>query len=126
VDVVISEAKILLKGTALLAAIMLVIALIAGYLNSAFIIGALFGCLYTLLNFILMGYAVNKSVTAPSPAKAQAYMAVSYFLRYAITAAVIYIALKAEYLNAVAVIIPLFFPKIIFIFNSIFRKEVNR
>jgi len=124
VDIVISEAKKLLKGTVLLAFLMLVAAAFAGYFNLAFILGALFGCVYAIINFLLMGYAVNKSVAASSPSKAQVYMAASYFLRYAITAAVIYIALKADYLNAAAVIIPLFFPKIIFIFNSIFRKEV--
>lgn len=87
-------------------------------------LGLLFGSLYSFLNFFLLAYAVEKSLSKHGY-KAQSYMAGSYFIRLTITGFVILIGLKTDYINAFGLILPMFFPKAIILLRSILRKGGN-
>ncbi len=84
--------------------------------------GYIFGGLIGILNFMLLAKTMEKSVTM-HPAKARSYASVHYFIRYAIVGVVIIIALKADYLNALAVIIGLLLIKFIILFTNLFNNK---
>lgn len=79
------------------------IALFAGLQMAAirFILSLLLGASISLLMFMLLANTVVKS-TFMTPGRAQVYMGVNYFLRYAIMAIVLYISTQMPYLNVFA------------------------
>lgn len=84
--------------------------------------GYIFGGLIGILNFMQLAKTMEKSVTM-HPAKARSYASVHYFIRYAVVAVVIIVALKADYLNALAVIIGLLLIKFIILFTNLFNDK---
>lgn len=81
------------------------------YFDSTVLYGFLFGSLYTLANFTLLGTISAKAVTM-LPHRARQHMMLNYFIRYLLTAIVIYVGFKAPYIDGFVVIIMLFAPKI--------------
>lgn len=71
-----------------------------------FAVGNIFGVLIAILNFRLLALTTEKAVTLP-PNKAQTYAGFRYVVRYTITIAVLFIALKADYINALGTVIGL-------------------
>ena len=94
---------------------------IFGYYQANVFLCILFSCVYTLINFKMIGEALNVSLSK-SPTKAQIYMTGQYIIRYIITGCIIYYSLVISFFNPLAVVIPLFFPKIILISQQIFKK----
>lgn len=96
-----------------------------------FILGLIFGTLISILNFRLLALSVEKSVEL-EPAQAQVYAASRYMIRYFIVGLVIYISLRAEYINALGTIIGLLTQKFVILkceaFNdkSFFKKIFRR
>ncbi len=90
---------------------------------SAFL-GTLVGCLLASLNIILLARNIEKSVDKNEKG-AQYSMSLGYMLRLALTAVVIFAAIKLPQLvNLWAVIIPLIFPRIaIMVINLKFKKQ---
>lgn len=97
-----------------------------------FSIGLIFGMLIAILNFIELEKTLKKSIKM-KPANAQSYATKKYFLRYAITAFVIFVAIKVNHIGLLGTILGLLLLKfVIFItnlfndkeyFKRIFRKE---
>ncbi len=75
------------------------------------LIGVLYGCSFASLNFFYLAYSVKKSVTK-SEKGAKAYMSGTYTLRMLLTAAMIIIAAKVDFIYIWSAIIPLIFTRI--------------
>ena len=123
-DVVREELKKLIPGCAILTAIMLIICAPAGIFSSRLLLGALFSYVYSLLYFYMQGVSVVKALQM-DPEQARKYMPAQYFLRYFITAVVLFVALKAK-LHILGVVLPLFFPKLVILFHHVFKKKVGK
>ncbi|MBQ4110864.1 MAG: ATP synthase subunit I [Clostridia bacterium] len=109
---VIKEIGRMAIGVLVLYVVMLLIFLVAGYFDSKVVLGGLLGSIYAIINFVLLGFSVEKSVGKGTKG-AQATMGTSYTLRLILTAAVVLWAIKAPYFNYVATAIPLVFPRIV-------------
>lgn len=120
-DVTLKETLKIIKGIILLDLIVLTTALLFKKLDVPFVNGLAFGSIYAILNFRLLALTIKKGVKMP-PAKAQMYVSVNYFIRLALSALVIFIAIRADYINVLSAIIPMFFPKLIIIGLAITKK----
>lgn len=89
----------------------------------AFIIGNIFGTLIAILNFRLLALATEKAVTLP-PNKAQMYAGIRYVVRYAINIAVLFVALKADYINALGTVVGLISIKPVILREGLFN-DIN-
>lgn len=63
-----------------------------------FILGLLFGSLISILNFRSMAVALEKAVKMSGP-NASIYAGIMYFVRMSISGVVLYLSMKAPYLN---------------------------
>lgn len=95
---------------------------ILGKGSLAVLIFIILGTLYTNINFLMIASATKFALTK-IPKKAISYMIINYFIRFLITAELIYFVIKyAVYSNDISLILaftlPLFFPKIIFILGA--------
>lgn len=97
---------------------------LAGKMAFSVPLGLIGGSLFSALNFHLLGMAVEKSVKK-EPDKASSFMKISYFLRYALMAVVLFAGAKSGYFNIICLIIPLTYPRIIVTFKYI-RKGGNK
>lgn len=79
--------------------------------RSDIIIGVLYGCAFSCLNFFYLAYSVQKSVNS-SEKGAKMHMAGSYNIRLLLTAAMVIVAAKTEFIHFWAALIPLIFPRI--------------
>ena len=105
--------------------ILLVLILLSFFLSSEpmpWVKGYIFGGLIGILNFLLLGNTMYKASTM-HPAQARIYAGTNYYIRLLITAIVIIIALKADYLNAISVVIGLLLIKQIIFFSQVFNDK---
>lgn len=109
-------------GIAALGAVMVLVFALFGEFNSRTILGALLGCGWAYINFVLLAFAVQKAVDK-SENGAKAYMSGTYTLRLILTAGVVIAAIKLPYFNYVAAIIPILFPRIIIFALNLFQKK---
>lgn len=84
--------------------------------------GYVFGGLIGVLNFILLGNTIYKA-SMMNPARARIYAGAHYYIRLLITAIVIIIALKADYLNTISVLIGLLLIKQIIFFSQLYESK---
>ncbi len=97
-----------------------------------FIMGLIFGSAISLLNFIELANTLSRAVGMP-PDKAQTFTVVKYFIRYIVTAIVLYVSIVAPYINVLGTILGLIIIKIIILvtnllgdknyFRNIFRRK---
>ena len=105
--------------------ILLILMLLSFFLSSnpeAWIKGYIFGGLIGILNFLLLGNTMYKA-SMMHPTRARVYAATHYYIRLLITGIVIIIALKADYLNAISVVIGLLLIKQIIFFSQVFNNK---
>lgn len=115
------EGKIMIGGGILTLMIMFF-----GFLTDnplSFMLGTLFGGIFSILHFRLMQLTFKKAMAMP-PAKAQKYVQTRYFLRFLITGVVIYAAIVTPWLNIVGVILGLIAVKISILINNFLSKNV--
>ncbi len=84
--------------------------------------GYIFGGLIGILNFLLLARTMERAVEMPSH-KAQGYATVNYFIRFAITGVVLIVALKADYINALAAVIGIVLIKLIILVTNLFNDK---
>ncbi len=85
-----------------------------GYWQWQTIVSILLGTAYALLNFYQIGQsALRAAAFYRTPERAQRSMVRGYLTRYVLTATLIVISMKVPWLNPAAVVIPLFYTKII-------------
>ena len=75
------------------------------------LIGTVYGCVFTSANFFYLARCVNKCVEKEEKA-AKAYMSASYTTRMLLTAVMIVVASKVDFIHFWAAIIPLVFTRI--------------
>lgn len=125
----------ILKGVAILNAIIGTIAVVFINQGRPFILGLFFGTLIALLNFRLLYLSLNKAVLMPQ-GKAQVYASSQYFIRYLLTGVVVFVAIRAENINAIGTIIGLISIKLVIIkqnlldskdfFKNIFKRREDK
>lgn len=107
-----TETKRIAIGVLAMSAIMEVVFIILGRFDYTVPLGNLLGGGWAILNFFIMALAVQKSVKKELPQEAKLVLQNSYTKRLLILVAVLLVGIKVEYFNWIAVIIPLFFPRI--------------
>ena len=75
------------------------------------LIGVLYGCTFTSLNFFYLAFCVNKAVEKEEKA-AKAYMSSTYTIRMLLIGLMVFVAAKVEWIYLWAAIIPLLFQRI--------------
>lgn len=98
-------------GTLALSVIMNLVFFVIGKWNLTVLWGTLLGGGYAVLNFFLLGLAVQKVAAAPDPAKGQLAMQRSYILRTLVMAVIVVLAIKLPFICWPAAVIPLLFPQ---------------
>lgn len=88
-----------------------------------FILGLLFGAATSILNFLELSNTLKRAVVMV-PAKAQSFVAMKYFIRYAVTAIVLFISIVAPYINVLGTIVGLILLKGIILVNSIHKGKL--
>ncbi len=102
-------------------AVMLVLFFATGY-DYTLLIGAVYGCVLCVLNFLLLGKSAQKAVKR-SAKSAQNYMNTMYCLRYLGLFAMLTLGALAPFINLIASVIPLFFPKILITIRALKEKK---
>lgn len=87
-----------------------------------FIAGLAFGSGISALNFKELGMTLSRAVSLP-PSRAQAYATKKYFIRYIVTAVVLYISIVAPYINVIGTIIGLTMIKFIILATNLFNDK---
>lgn len=95
-------------------------------------LGFIFGVSFSILNFLELEKTLIKA-SRMNPSKAQGYATKKYFVRYLLTGVVIFVSLKASYINIFGTILGLLLLKFVIMvtnlfndknyFKRIFRKE---
>ena len=87
-----------------------------------FILGIIFGSAISVLNFIELANTLTRAITMPQD-KAQSFTVIKYFIRYIVTAVVIYVSIVAPYINVVGTIVGLFIIKIIILVTNLLSDK---
>lgn len=87
-----------------------------------FVIGLTFGVLISMVNFFELARTVHQSVLLP-PKKAHSYAVRHYFIRFIINALVIFISIKAPYINIFGTVIGLLLIKFVIYFTNLFNDK---
>ncbi|QEK13224.1 ATP synthase subunit I [Crassaminicella thermophila] len=86
------------------------------------ILGLVFGTFISMLNFRTLALTLEKAVCM-APRQAQVYASSRYFIRFIINGIVIFIGIKADYLNVVGVIIGLVMIKVVILATNLFNDK---
>ena len=82
----------------------------------------LLGFAYAMLLFFLIGKSAVKATLYP-PAQGTRIVRKGYMVRYLMTGVFVVAAIKLPFLNPLAAVLPLFFPKIILLMSSVFQRK---
>lgn len=123
-DIVLDELRRQAKGMFPLAVLTYGVFALLGYWQWQTILSILLGTAYALFNFYQIGQSVLRAAAFyQMPERAQRGMVRGYLTRYATTAVLVVAAMKLPWLNAAAVIVPLFYTKIILLILNIMRER---
>lgn len=86
------------------------------------LIGVIYGCTFTSLNFFYLAFCVKKAVEKEEKA-AKAYMASTYTTRILFLGVMVFIAAKTQYIYFWAAIIPIVFQRIAVTVVPMFEKR---
>lgn len=90
--------------------------------NYTLFVGGIYGNIVTVLNFLLLGKTAEKALRRKSPKSAQSYMNTMYCLRYLGMFVLLSAAALLPFVNILAAIVPLLFPKIIITIRGLREK----
>ncbi len=120
--VVKKETKYIIIWVMLLSLLMQSIFLVTGFWDISVLLGNILGAFVTVLNFFLMGLAIQSAVQK-SEEDAKKAMNVSSSYRRLMIIVFVIIGIIVPFFNIWAVIIPLFFPRIAIAFRPLVDKE---
>lgn len=86
------------------------------------LIGAAYGCVLCAVNFLILGKTAQSAVKR-SAKSAQNYMNTMYCLRYLGLFLLLTLGALAPFINLIASVIPLFFPKILITIRAFKEKK---
>ena len=115
------EIKQLVTGMFIVNLIVFIVSLFWG-LNLSFLLGLIIGLLFSCWNMGYLGYTISKSIVK-SQNKAKRYMAFNYMFRYSVFVIIFVISIYTKYINTVAVLLPLFYPRFVLGFNLFFNRK---
>lgn len=131
-------------GVLLLTAVMLAVFAAMGKLDATVLLGAAWGACFSVLNFFLMGLAVQSATEMPVEPVAEdpdaaeegkdppldedakrikARIQLSYTLRMAMMVVAALVALIAPCFHTVAAVLPMLFPRIVILFQGFLNKK---
>lgn len=110
------------KGVIILSSLVSVFGFIFVKKPVPFVLGVLFGTIVGILNFRLMYLSLTKAVKM-LPHKAQVYGTTSYFTRYAITGAVLFVSIKRDHINVLGTILGLVAMKMVILKYELFNDK---
>lgn len=87
-----------------------------------FITGLVFGTLIGILNFMELGKTLSKAVTM-QPQSAQTYTTKKYFIRFVLTAVVLYVSVTADHINILGTIVGLLLIKVVILTTNLFNDK---
>ena len=116
-EIVREETARLARGMAPLTLIAFGILLLAGFEPLRTGLSLLAGTAYSLLLFAMIGRSAARAVLFP-PAQGTRIVRRGYFFRYLLTGAAVFAAIKAPFLQPLAAILPLFFPKAVLLWQQ--------
>lgn len=119
--IILTEMKKIAVTLGIMAVVLFPVGLLLGTSPLTMLVSLLFGSLFTLANFLLLGSICDKA-SRKAPHKAKTYMQLHYTARLILTAVVILAACKLPYLNPLGVIIPLFAPKLTYFAVGIYSS----
>ena len=122
--VVLRETAYIAAGVILLSAVMEAVFLVGGWWDYTVLLGNLLGGIAAVLNFFLMGITVQKAVTKEEK-EAKDIVKLSQTLRMFMQLAFAVIGFLFDVFNVIAVLIPLFFPRIAIMFRPMFDKKIG-
>lgn len=111
----------IIKKVLIVDCILIVISFFASENPMPWILGYIFGGLIGILNFMHLGRTIETAVSM-HPKNAQAYASSKYFIRYFISAVVIVISLKADYIHILGTIIGLLLVKFVIMSTYLFSS----
>ena len=85
-------------------------------------VSLLLGACYSLLLFRMIGKSAAKAALFP-PAQGTRIVRCGYFFRYVLTGVMVFAAIKAPFLQPLAAVLPLFFPKVILLWSTVVRRK---
>ncbi len=116
-DIVFKETKKLILPCTIMAVLAFIGFAIFGFYTINIALCILFGTVYSLVNYIMIGASLYIALTK-GERQANAYMTGSYILRFVVLGAIIYYTLMIPEINTFAVVLPLFFPKITLVLGA--------
>jgi len=87
-----------------------------------FIYGLIFGSAISGLNFMELASTLKRAVQMPS-ARAQSFTTRKYFMRYIVSAVVIYISIVAPYINILGTILGMTIIKLVIFATNLFNDK---
>lgn len=117
-EIVREETARLARGMAPLVLIAFGILLLAGFEPLRTGVSLLAGTAYSLLLFAMIGRSAARAVLFP-PAQGTRIVRRGYFFRYLLTGAAVFAAIRLPQLQPLAAILPLFFPKLILLWQQV-------
>ncbi len=111
-------------GSLILGIITDLVFFLIGRFDLSVVWGTLLGIACACFNFVFLALTVSKSLGKGKAAGG--YMGISYLLRLAFIGAVVVFAIKSPYINYVAAVIPLLFPRVIITFIQGIMKWNNK
>lgn len=87
-----------------------------------FLMGLIFGSAISALNFFQLANTLNRAVKM-HPGKAQTFTVTQYFIRYFITAIVIYVSIVAPYINILGTVVGLLIIKFVIFATNLFNDK---
>ncbi len=113
-ETVLRETKRIAVGVFSMLAIMLIVYAAMGRFSLAVVLGGLIGALYAVLNFLLLGMTVQKvaNMREENEELARMQMKSSYNMRMVIMILLIVVAFALPFVDGLACMIPMLFPRL--------------
>lgn len=113
-EAVLRETRRIAVGVFSMLAIMLVVYAVMGRFSLAVVLGGLIGSLYAVLNFLLLGMTVQKvaEMCEGNEELARMQMKSSYNMRMVIMILLIVVAFALPFVDGLACMIPMLFPRL--------------
>ena len=113
-ETVLRETKRIAVGVFSMLAIMLIVYAALGRFSLAVLLGGLIGALYAVLNFLLLGMTVQKvaDMREENEELARMQMKSSYNMRMVIMILLIVVAFALPFVDGLACMIPMLFPRL--------------
>ena len=113
-ETVLRETRRIAVGVFSMLAIMLVVYAVMGRFSLAVVLGGLIGALYAVLNFLLLGMTVQKvaEMREGNEELARMQMKSSYNMRMVIMILLIVVAFALPFVDGLACMIPMLFPRL--------------